>query len=49
MNEDVAAKNFNALVAYQAPEYRGEPLSMFERQALQDLIHSQMIKRHTLK
>jgi len=37
MNEDVAATNYNALVAYQAPEYRGEPLSMFERQVLHRL------------
>ena len=34
MHEDVAANNFNALVAYQAPEYRGEPLSSFEREVL---------------
>jgi len=34
MNEDVAATDYNALVSYQAPEYRGEPLSMFERQVL---------------
>jgi len=37
MNEDVAATNYNALVAYQAPEYRGEPLSMFEIQVLNRL------------
>jgi len=37
MNEDVAAANHNALVAYQAPEYRGEPMSMFERQILYHL------------
>jgi len=37
MNEDVAATNYNALVVYQAPEYRGEPLSMFERQVLDKL------------
>ena len=37
MNKDVAAINYNALVAYQAPEYRGEPLSMFERQVLDRL------------
>ena len=37
VNEDVAATNYNALVAYQAPEYRGEPLSMFERQVLDRL------------
>jgi len=29
--EEVAA---NAIVAYQVPEYRGEPKSMFERQVL---------------
>jgi len=34
MHEDVVATNNNALVAYQAPEYRGEPLSIFERQVL---------------
>jgi len=34
VNEDVAATHNNALVAYQAPEYRGEPISMFERQVL---------------
>ena len=34
MNEDVAVIHHNALVAYQAPEYRGEPMSMFERQVL---------------
>jgi len=34
MNEDVVTANHNALVAYQAPEYRGEPMSMFERQVL---------------
>jgi len=34
MHEDVVANNFNALVAYQALEYRGEPLSSFEREAL---------------
>jgi len=34
MNEDVAETPQNALVAYQAPEYRGEPMSMFERQVL---------------
>jgi len=37
VNEDVPATNYNALVAYQAPEYRGEPLSMFERQVLDRL------------
>ena len=31
MNEDVVATNYNALVVYQAPEYRGEPLSIFKR------------------
>ena len=30
-HEEVAA---NAIVAYQGPEYRGEPMSMFERQVL---------------
>jgi len=34
MNEDVDAANHNALVAYHAPEYRGEPMSMIERQVL---------------
>jgi len=37
MNEDVAATNYNALVAYRAPEYRGEPMSMFERHVLHHL------------
>jgi len=37
MNEYVAATNYNALVAYQAHEYRGEPLSMFERHVLDRL------------
>ena len=36
-NEDVAATSQNALVAYEEPEYRGEPLSMFERQVLSRL------------
>ena len=34
MNKDVAETPQNALVAYQALEYRGEPMSMFERQVL---------------
>jgi len=34
MNEDAAKTPQNALVAYQTPQYRGEPLSMFERQVL---------------
>jgi len=37
MNEDVVNTKYNALVAYQAPEYRGEPLSMFERKVLDKL------------
>ena len=37
MNEDVAATHHNAFVAYQAREYRGEPMSMFERQVLSRL------------
>ena len=37
VNEDVAATNHNALDAYQEPVYRGEPLSMFERQVLSRL------------
>jgi len=37
MYEDVATTNYNPLVAYQAPEYRGEPMSMFERQVLHRL------------
>ena len=36
-HEDVAATSQNAIVAYEAPEYRGEPLSMFERQVLSRL------------
>jgi len=35
--EDVVATNYNALVAYQAPEYNGKPMSMFERQVLHRL------------
>jgi len=34
MHEEAAATHQNAIVAYQTPEYRGEPLSMFERQIL---------------
>jgi len=34
MNEDAAETPQNALVAYQAPEYKVEPMSMFERQVL---------------
>jgi len=41
VKEDFAATNYNALVAYQAPEYRGEPLSMFERQVLDTLTDDQ--------
>jgi len=37
MNEDADETPQNALVAYQASEYRGEPLSMFERQVLHRL------------
>jgi len=37
MNEDVVATNYNALVAYQALEYIGEPLTIFERQVLDKL------------
>ena len=36
-NEDVATTSQNALVAYEKPVYRGEPLSMFERQVLSRL------------
>ena len=36
-NEDIAATSQNALVAYQEPVHRGEPLSMFERQVLSRL------------
>jgi len=36
-NEDVAATSQNALVAYEEPVYRGEPLSMIERQVLSRL------------
>jgi len=35
--EDVAATSQNALVAYEEPVYRGEPLSMFERKVLSRL------------
>ena len=41
MNEDVVNTKYNALVAYQAPEYRGEHLSMFERQVLDTLTDDQ--------
>jgi len=34
MHEEAVETHQNAIVAYQAPEYRGEPLSMFERQVL---------------
>ena len=34
MHEEAAATHQNAIVAYPTPEYRGEPLSMFERQFL---------------
>jgi len=34
VHEEVAATHQNVIVAYQTPEYRGEPLSMFERQVL---------------
>jgi len=37
MNEDAAATHYNAFVAYQAPEFQGEPMSMFERQVLSRL------------
>jgi len=34
VHEEAAATHQNAIVAYQTLEYRGEPLSMFERQVL---------------
>ena len=34
VHEEAAATHQNAIVAYQTPKYRGEPLSMFERQVL---------------
>jgi len=34
MHEEAAATHQNTIDAYQTPEYRGEPLSMFERQVL---------------
>jgi len=34
MHEEAAATHQNAIVAYQTLEYKGEPLSMFERQVL---------------
>ena len=34
MHDEAAATHQNAIVAYHTPEYRGEPLSMFERQVL---------------
>ena len=36
-HEDVVATSQNAMVAYEEPESRGEPLSMFERQVLSRL------------
>ena len=35
VHEEVAT---NVIVAYQSPEYRGEPMSMFERQVLYRLV-----------
>jgi len=37
IHEEAAETHQNAIVAYQAPEYRGEPLSMFDRQVLYHL------------
>jgi len=34
MHEEATATHQNAIVSYQTPEYKGEPLSMFERQVL---------------
>ena len=34
VHEEAAATHQNAIVTCQTPEYRGEPLSMFERQVL---------------
>ena len=34
VHEEGAITHQNAIVAYQTPEYKGEPLSMFERQVL---------------
>jgi len=34
MHEEAVATHQNVIVAYQTPEYRGEPLTMFERQVL---------------
>jgi len=34
VHEEAVATHHHAIVAYQTPEYRGEPLSMFERQVL---------------
>ena len=36
-HEDVAATSQNAMVTYEEPEYRGEPLSMFAGQVLSRL------------
>ena len=47
-NEDVAATSQNALVEYEEPVYRGEPLSIFERQVL-SWTYSHMTKRHIMK
>jgi len=37
VHEEAATTHQNAIVAYQTPEYRGEPLYMFERQVLYHL------------
>ena len=37
VHEEAAATHQNVIVAYQTPEYRGDPLSMFERQVLHRL------------
>ena len=37
VHEEGAVTHQNAIVAYQTPEYRGEPLSMYERQVLYHL------------
>ena len=34
VHEEAAATHQNVIVAYQTPQYKGEPLSMFERQVL---------------
>jgi len=49
VNEDVAATNYNAFVAYQAPENRGDLYQCLKDRFWTGWTHSQMIKRHISK